>query len=169
MFGPEGPTKADLDKVLPDRPGFFFAIDGHSLWANSKALEMAGVNRATQDPIPGFSYYVRDSDGNPTGYVLEVNAVLALVNAVEPIAPDTMAKLFESWLPKASAAGITSLFDAGVPPIGDDQAAIIGLIPMWRTGARSLSGWLLATRSNPCPSTTWCRSSSLCVTGCHPN
>lgn len=127
MFGPEGPTKADLDKVLPDRPGFFFAIDGHSLWANSKALEMAGVNRATQDPIPGFSYYVRDSDGNPTGYVLEVNAVLALVNAVEPIAPDTMAKLFESWLPKASAAGITSLFDAGVPPIGDDQAAIIGL------------------------------------------
>lgn len=33
----------------------------------------------------------------------------------------------EAWLPKASAAGITSVFDAGVPPIGDDQGALIEL------------------------------------------
>ena len=127
MFGPEGPTRADLDAVLPDRPGFFFAIDGHSLWANSKALEMAGVSRETKDPIPGFSYYVRDVNGHPTGYVLEVDAVLSLVNAIEPISPDTMAALLETWLPKAAEAGITSLFDAGVPPIGDDQGALISL------------------------------------------
>lgn len=127
MFGPEGPTRADLDSVLPDRPGFFFAIDGHSLWANSKALEIAGVSRETQDPIPGFSYYVRDGNGEPTGYVLEVNAVLSLVNAIEPIAPETMGRLLETWLPKATQAGITSLFDAGVPPIGDDQGALISL------------------------------------------
>lgn len=127
MFGPQGPTRADLDRVLPDRPGFFFAIDGHSLWANSKALEMAGVGRDTPDPIPGFSYYARDDNGEPTGYVLEVNAVLGLVDAVEPISPETMGTLLEGWLPKASAAGITSVFDAGVPPIGDDQAAILRL------------------------------------------
>ncbi|MCV7225029.1 amidohydrolase [Mycolicibacterium komossense] len=127
MFGPEGPSRADLDTVLPDRPGFFFAIDGHSMWANSKALEMAGVTKDTPDPIPGFSYYVRDHNGEPTGYVLEVDAVLSLVNAIEPISADTMAKLLEGWLPKASAAGITSLFDAGVPPIGGDQSALIGL------------------------------------------
>ncbi len=127
MFGPQGPTRADLDRVLPDRPGFFFAIDGHSLWANSKALEMAGVTRASQDPIPGFSYYVRDENGDPTGYVLEVDAVLGIVNAIEPISPDTMKSLLEGWLPKASAAGITSVFDAGVPPIGDDQGALIKL------------------------------------------
>ena len=127
MFGPEGPTRADLDRVLPDRPGFFFAIDGHSLWANSLALEIAGVTRESHDPIPGFSYYVRDQNGDPTGYVLEVDAVLGIVNAVEPISAESMATLLESWLPKASAAGITSLFDAGVPPIGDDQAALISL------------------------------------------
>ena len=127
MFGPEGPTRADLDKVLPDRPGFFFAIDGHSLWANSKALEKAGITRESEDPIPGFSYYVRDDNGEPTGYVLEVNAVLGLVNAIEPISPETMGTLMEAWLPKASAAGITSVFDAGVPPIGDDQGALIKL------------------------------------------
>ncbi|MCG7595830.1 amidohydrolase [Mycobacterium sp. PSTR-4-N] len=127
MFGPEGPTRADLDRVLPDRPGFFFAIDGHSLWANSKALEIAGVTRATQDPIPGFSYYVRDENGDPTGYVLEVTAVLGIVNAIEPISPETMKTLLIGWLPKASAAGITTVFDAGVPPIGDDQGALIAL------------------------------------------
>lgn len=127
MFGPAGPTRADLDAVLPDRPGFFFAIDGHSLWANSKALELAGVSRDTADPIPGFSYYVRDENGEPTGYVLEVDAVLGLVNAIEPISPETMAALLETWLPKATEAGITALFDAGVPPIGDDQGALISL------------------------------------------
>ena len=127
MFGPQGPTRADLDEVLPDRPGFFFSIDGHSLWANSKALELAGVNRNTPDPIPGFSYYVRDENGDPTGYVLEVDAVLGLVNAVDPISADSMLKLLEGWLPKASEAGITSLFDAGVPPVGNDQGALIAL------------------------------------------
>lgn len=127
MFGPDGPTRADLDRILPDRPAFFFAIDGHSLWANSKALEIAGVTRDTPDPIPGFSYYARDANGDPTGYILEVNAVLGLVNAVEPISPDTMGTLLQGWLPKATAAGITSVFDAGVPPIGDDQAALLRL------------------------------------------
>ena len=127
MFPPEGPTRALLDAIVPDRPAFFFAIDGHSLWANSKALEIAGVNRDTPDPIPRFSYYVRDKNGEPTGYVLEVNAVLALVNAVEPISPAAMGQLMEAWLPKAAAAGITTIFDAGVPPIGSDQGSLIAL------------------------------------------
>ncbi|MEZ0360042.1 amidohydrolase [Mycobacterium sp. SA01] len=127
MFGPDGPTRQELDRVLPDRPGFFFAIDGHSMWANSKALQIAGVGRDTPDPIPGFSYYVRDEHGDPTGYLLEVDAVLSLVNAVDPISPHSMQTLLETWLPKASAAGITSVFDAGVPPIGEDQGAVIAL------------------------------------------
>lgn len=127
MFGPDGPTRADLDRVLPDRPGFFFAIDGHSVWANSAALDAAGVHRDTADPIPGFSYYVRDQNGEPTGYVLEVDAVLSLVNAIEPISPQTMGGLLEAWLPRAAQAGITTVFDAGVPPIGDDQGALIAL------------------------------------------
>lgn len=137
MFPPEGPTRAELDRILPDRPSFFFAIDGHSVWANSKALEMAGVKRDTPDPVPGFSYYARDRDGEPTGYVLEVNAVLGLVNAVQPITAAAMAGLLEQWLPKASAAGITTVFDAGVPPVGDDQGALIDIY-----AANERAGWL---------------------------
>lgn len=125
MFGPEGPNRADLDEILPDRPAFFFAIDGHSLWVNSAALETSGVGRDTPDPIPGFSFFYRDSDGEPTGYVLEAAAMLSLVNGIEPITLDSMRVLLRAWISKASAAGITSLFDAGVPPIGSDQADLI--------------------------------------------
>jgi len=125
MFPPEGPSAADLDAIVPDRPAFFFAIDAHSLWVNSKALELAGITRDTPDPIPGFSYYARNKNGDPTGYVLEVVAVLSVVNAIEGISAASMAKLLEGWLPKAAAAGITTVFDAGVPPIGEDQGQLI--------------------------------------------
>lgn len=127
MFGPNGPNRQDLDAILPDRPGFFFAIDGHSLWTNSRALEVAGVNRDTKDPVPGFSYYARDEVGDPTGYILETDAVLSLVNAIEPINPAGMMRLLEGWLPQASEAGITSVFDAGVPPLGGKQANILAI------------------------------------------
>lgn len=127
MFPPEGPSRADLDRILPDRPAFFFAIDGHSLWANTKALEMAGINRDTPDPIPGFSYFVRDANGDATGYILEVPAVLGTINGIEPISIGSMGRHLEGWLPLAAAAGITSVYDAGVPPIGDDEGALIEL------------------------------------------
>jgi predicted amidohydrolase YtcJ len=67
MFPSEGPTRQVLDAVLPNRPAFFFSIDGHSLWANSKALEIAGVGADTPDPIPDFSYFTRDKAGPATG------------------------------------------------------------------------------------------------------
>jgi predicted amidohydrolase YtcJ len=53
--------------------------------------------------------------------------VLQVVNAVDPISRDAMKTLLDQWLPKASAAGITTAYDAGVPPIGDDQGAILSL------------------------------------------
>lgn len=126
MFGPEGPTRRELDGVLPDRPGFFFAVDAHSMWANSKALEVAGIHRDTPDPVPGFSYYAKDSKGEPSGYILEISAILDLIDAIEPITVESMQRALEDWLPKAAAAGITSIFDAGVPPVGS-QAALLGL------------------------------------------
>ena len=112
--------------MLPDRPGFFFAVDAHSMWANSKALEVAGIHRDTPDPVPGFSYYAKDSKGDPSGYILEISAMLDVIDAIEPITAESMQRALEDWLPKASAAGITSIFDAGVPQVGS-QAALLGL------------------------------------------
>ncbi|HWQ19552.1 MAG TPA: amidohydrolase family protein, partial [Methanotrichaceae archaeon] len=52
-FGSGGPTRELLDDIISDRPVFLTAIDGHSYWANSRALEMANITRDTPDPVGG--------------------------------------------------------------------------------------------------------------------
>ena len=125
MFPDSGPTRQELDQIVSDRPIMLFAIDVHSLWVNSKALEIAGVTKDTPDPIPNFSYFARDAKGEPTGFVLEVLALIKVVNAVEPVTVNSMSAVLGTWLPKASAAGITTIFDAAVPPLGNDEGDII--------------------------------------------
>ncbi len=119
-FPSTGPRKEDLDKIWPDRPVFLFAIDCHTAWVNSKALEVAKVTRNTPDPIPGFSYFQRDPHtGEPTGYLVEVSAVMHVLNEIEPFSEQFVTQAFERWLSKASAAGITSVFDAGANSFSD--------------------------------------------------
>ena len=125
MFPDSGPTRQELDAVVSDRPAMLFAIDCHSMWVNSAALKAAGITKDTPDPISGFSYFARDAAGNPTGFVLEVPAVLQVVNAITAITVPMMATMLGAWLPKASEAGITTLFDAGIPPVGGTEAEII--------------------------------------------
>ena len=133
MFPDGEPTKEILDAVVPDRPVMLFSIDVHSMWCNSKALQVANITAATPDPIPGFSYFKRDGQNNPTGYVLEVVAELIVANAVEPVTVQTMAKYFGDWLPKASQAGITTLFDAAVPPVGGGESDMIQIYADYET------------------------------------
>lgn len=63
------PTAKMLDDVVSDRPIYIRAYDGHTGWANSKALQLAGITKATKDPADGE--IVRDADGNPTGALKE--------------------------------------------------------------------------------------------------
>jgi len=66
----EFPTRAMLDAVVPDRPIFLNHIDGHYGWANSLALEMAGVTADTPVP-PGGEIVVDPKTGEPSGILLE--------------------------------------------------------------------------------------------------
>ena len=47
------PRKEDLDAIVPDRPVFLFNRDVHGAWVNSRALELAGIDRHTPDPADG--------------------------------------------------------------------------------------------------------------------
>ena len=59
MFGAAAlPDKKYLDELFPDRPVFLEGYDGHTYWANSKALTLAGITRDTPDPPNGV--IVRD-------------------------------------------------------------------------------------------------------------
>ena len=44
------PTRQLLDTLVPDRPAYLVAYDGHTGWANSKALKLAGITRHTKNP-----------------------------------------------------------------------------------------------------------------------
>ncbi len=63
------PGRADLDRAVPDRPAFFTNRDGHGAWVNSRALELAGIDRTTPDPPDGR--IERDRDGEPSGTLHE--------------------------------------------------------------------------------------------------
>ena len=61
------PTRADLDVVAPNNP---VTIPGpHYVIANSLALKLAGVTRATPDPQGGQIY--KDANGEPTGLLMD--------------------------------------------------------------------------------------------------
>ncbi|HEV8330697.1 MAG TPA: amidohydrolase [Steroidobacteraceae bacterium] len=80
LWGGELPTREWIDAVSPDHPVWINRLDGHMSLANSVALKLAGVTRATKDVAGGA--IVRDRKGEPTG-VLKDNA-LALVDAAVP-------------------------------------------------------------------------------------
>lgn len=121
-FPPTGPRKEDLDAIWPDIPVILIAIDGHTAWVNSQALALAGVAKDTKDPLPGFSIFERDpATGEPTGYLVEPPAILQVNNAVQPFSLEYAAEGLETWLPQASAAGITSLYDAGMQVVPDTE------------------------------------------------
>jgi predicted amidohydrolase YtcJ len=75
------PTAAELDAVVNDRPVLLHRVDGHAVWVNTKALEMAGIDKNTADPSGGK--IERDAAGRPTGVL--VDAAMELVNRVVPL------------------------------------------------------------------------------------
>ncbi len=115
------PTAAMLDEIESERPVYFWAIDGHAAWANSKALELAGINKDTPDTVPGFSFFERDAEGNPTGWIVEIPAQLQVLSALMEISPEFMKEGVEVWLSRFAAAGITSIHDHGIQGMGQDE------------------------------------------------
>ena len=69
---PEQPDRHALDSVSGDRVAALSSVDGHTIWANSLALQRAGITRDTPDPVGGE--IVRDASGEPTGHPPRVGA-----------------------------------------------------------------------------------------------
>ncbi|MFI9262005.1 amidohydrolase [Streptomyces sioyaensis] len=63
------PNREFLDELVRDRPVFLVNRDHHGAWANSCALERAGITAGTPDPADGR--IERDADGRPTGMLQE--------------------------------------------------------------------------------------------------
>ena len=105
----EFPTAADLDAVVPDRPVYLTRVDGHAAWANTRAMEIAGIDRDTPDLQGGV--ILRDDNGDATGIFVD-----ATMRYIRSEIPDRNEQDYELALELALAEmakyGITSVHDA---------------------------------------------------------
>lgn len=72
-------TRHDLDRVIADRPIAMMSPDHHTVWANTAALQAAGILHGAE--MPQGHVVVMGADGTATGELLEFEAfspVLAL-------------------------------------------------------------------------------------------
>ncbi|MGX5915139.1 amidohydrolase [Aliidiomarina sp. Khilg15.8] len=111
----EFPSRTDLDDVISDRPVWMTRVDAHAGWANSRALELAGITAETEDPEGGE--IVRDSDGEPTGILIDT-----AMNLVLDVLPEMNASMRQEAIKLAQQhvleQGITQVLDAGVTADG---------------------------------------------------
>lgn len=107
------PTRQQLDAVVPDRPAYFECFDGHSGWANSRALELAGVTYETPDPRDGV--VVRDAAGQPSGALKERATELVEGVLPQPTGAD-LERLLHHAMHRLARAGVTAAQDAWARP-----------------------------------------------------
>jgi len=110
-FGPSAlPDKKILDEVVPDRPVFLVAFDGHSSWANSKALALAGITQKTPDPPNGK--IVRNEKGEATGALKEAAGDLIAALMPKPTREQRLAAL-RLGMHEANKFGLVRVHSAG--------------------------------------------------------
>lgn len=110
---PQGtlPHHSLLDALPTRRPVALVGGDGHNIWVNARALDIAGITAGTPDPVGGK--IVKGADGRPTGVLKDDAQPLVTRHIPEP----SEAELVEACarvLGRAAASGVTTMMDAWV-------------------------------------------------------
>lgn len=112
------PVHEQLSKASPNNPVMLSHASGHAIFANKKAMDLAGISKSTQDPVGGT--IIRDSLGVPVG-VFEENAENLIAQIYNEYfnsrSPAEIRNDYISQIRLASEEalrkGITSFHDAG--------------------------------------------------------
>ena len=107
----EFPTASHIDAVVKDRPVWLDRIDGHAGWANSRALEIAGIDDDTVDPVGGK--ILRDTNGHATGVLID-NAMNIVSKHVPEFDKAEIREIIRAAIEVLIAQGITGVHDAGI-------------------------------------------------------
>jgi predicted amidohydrolase YtcJ len=149
VFAPSGlPDKKYLDEIVPDRPVYLEGFDGHTWWANSKALAAAHVDKNTPDPWGGA--IVRDpKTGEPTGAIKE-DAADAVVRRVIP-EPSRVEKLqaLRNGIKLANQFGLARVHVLGGVNAGRDDLHNVDLYEELRRNGELTLRVYLAYRLDP--------------------
>ena len=113
LFPAANPNKSLFDEVSEDIPIYIEMSDGHNALVNTKALELAGINRDTKDPFKGI--IERDPiTGEPSGTLREPSAMNLVADVLPTETPELRLNGLLYAQNLASSFGITSMIDAAV-------------------------------------------------------
>ncbi|MFF9651108.1 amidohydrolase [Streptomyces sp. NPDC014622] len=103
------PHHSLLDALPTRRPVALIGGDGHNIWVNARALEIAGITAATPDPVGGK--IVKGPDGQPSGVLKDDAQPLVTRHIPEPGKAELVAACARV-LAQAAACGVTTMMDA---------------------------------------------------------
>jgi len=149
VFAPSGlPDKKYLDEIIPDRPVYLEGFDGHTWWANSKALAAAHVDKSTPDP-PGGTIVRDPKTGEPTGAVKEDAADAVVRRAIPEPSRAEKLKALRNGIKLANQFGLARVHVLGGVNAGRDDLHNVDLYEeLQRNGELTLRVYL-AYRLDP--------------------
>ena len=103
-----------LDAVANGHPIFLDDDSAHHGWANTKALELAGIVLSPDTPDPEGGVFVRDENGVPNGVLLE-GAAGVVSSQIPPHSRENKAAAIAAVSQIANSFGVTAFGDARVP------------------------------------------------------
>lgn len=119
IFDGNGPNKAALDAVMPDRPVFIFDHTLHSAWVNLKTLQLAGITKDTKDPPGGR--YARDAAGEPTGWIVGSPASVPILKTLKAVDEESVLAILPNLVRGLTEFGFTAAMDYG-SPVGTEES-----------------------------------------------
>lgn len=141
--GKQFPDSRGISSAAPDNPVSLERVDGHALWVNRQALDIADINSGTPDPSGGK--ILRDAKGAPTGVLLDRAMQLVTRKIPQP----TPGQIEQSLLRATQACarvGLTTVHDAGV-----QYADIAGYRSLIRKGQLPIHIYAMILYPNPLP------------------
>jgi predicted amidohydrolase YtcJ len=106
-------TKETLDRLDTPRPILVHGADGHTALANSRALELAGVDAGTLDPPDGR--LLRDAGGAPNGYLVD-GGIAVVAAALPPLTNEQLQRFLAAAHAYLLSIGVTAYLEAAVTP-----------------------------------------------------
>jgi predicted amidohydrolase YtcJ len=147
------PDKKYLDEIIPDRPVYLESYDGHTWWANSKALRLAGITRQAPDP-PGGSFVRDPTTGQPTGAVKEDAADAVVRRSIPPPTREEKLQALRAGLKEANRVGLVRVHVPGSVSVGVGDLQDVDLLEELRRNGELTVRMYLAYRLEPPAVTT---------------
>ena len=103
-------TRQELDEIIADRPVYIGAFDGHTAWANTNALELAGILK-DDGRVMSNGIIVRDENRLATGELREGDAMRAVFSLMPVPDSNRTRELLKLAIKEFNKTGITSVHD----------------------------------------------------------